>query len=233
MRILVATMNAGKLREYERLLADVPGLRLQTMACLPEPIDVVEDRDTFHGNARKKAVEIAAVAGIPCLADDSGLEVDAEMFPAAATLCGPAPVPLVDDVVLQRSQQERAKFAPLALNLLQVFLFEQPGKEALRQVLCPGQVVSLATDVGVQWIPVGLAERRQRRLRLRRTLPPRRQYHAPPRRGEPSLVRWKGRRWLFALRHGINVIRPVTLPIHRDLDLGIVAGITDTDLSQP
>lgn len=77
MRILVATMNAGKLREYERLLGDVPGLRLQTMESLLEPIDVVEDRDTFVGNARKKAMEIAAVAGVPCLADDSGLEVDA------------------------------------------------------------------------------------------------------------------------------------------------------------
>ena len=34
MRILVATMNEGKLREYERLLADVPGLELETMASL-------------------------------------------------------------------------------------------------------------------------------------------------------------------------------------------------------
>jgi XTP/dITP diphosphohydrolase len=77
MRLLVATMNAGKLREYERLLADVPGLQLETMASLSEPIDVVEDQDTFVGNARKKATAIAAVAGIPCLADDSGLAVEA------------------------------------------------------------------------------------------------------------------------------------------------------------
>jgi XTP/dITP diphosphohydrolase len=77
MRILIATMNRGKLREYERLLAEVPGLELETMAALPEPIEVVEDRDTFYGNARKKATEIATVAGMPCLADDSGLEVDA------------------------------------------------------------------------------------------------------------------------------------------------------------
>ena len=77
MRILIATMNEGKLREYERLLADVPGLELETMASLPKPVDVVEDRDTFRGNAIKKAIEIAAVAGMPCLADDSGLEVDA------------------------------------------------------------------------------------------------------------------------------------------------------------
>ncbi len=77
MRILIATMNAGKLREYERLLEGVPGLELETMASLPEPIRVVEDRNTFVGNARKKATEIAVLAGVACLADDSGLEVDA------------------------------------------------------------------------------------------------------------------------------------------------------------
>jgi len=77
MRILVATMNEGKLREYERLLADVPGIELETMASLPEPVNVVEDRDTFVGNALKKAAEIAAASGMACLADDSGLEVDA------------------------------------------------------------------------------------------------------------------------------------------------------------
>ena len=77
MRILVATMNEGKLREYERLLADVPGLELETMASLSEPVDVLEDRDTFTGNALKKATAIAAASGMACLADDSGLEVDA------------------------------------------------------------------------------------------------------------------------------------------------------------
>lgn len=77
MRVLLATMNAGKLREYERLLADVPGLELETMASLAQKVVVEEDRDTFAGNALKKAIEIAAAAGVPCLADDSGLEVDA------------------------------------------------------------------------------------------------------------------------------------------------------------
>ena len=77
MRILVATMNEGKLWEYERLLSDVPGLELETMASLPQPVNVVEDRDTFVGNAFKKAKEIAAASRMACLADDSGLEVDA------------------------------------------------------------------------------------------------------------------------------------------------------------
>jgi XTP/dITP diphosphohydrolase len=77
MRILVATKNQGKLREYQRLLAGVPGLELETMASAGVDVDVDEDRDTFEGNARKKASEIAGAAGLPCLADDSGLEVDA------------------------------------------------------------------------------------------------------------------------------------------------------------
>ena len=77
MRLLIATMNQGKLREYQRLLADVPSLELETMASLDAPVDVVEDSDTFEGNAIKKATEIAAAAGVSCLADDSGLEVDA------------------------------------------------------------------------------------------------------------------------------------------------------------
>jgi XTP/dITP diphosphohydrolase len=77
MRILIATMNAGKLREYQRLLAEVPGLELETMASLAESVVVQEDCHTFTGNAKKKATEIAAFAGMACLSDDSGLEVDA------------------------------------------------------------------------------------------------------------------------------------------------------------
>lgn len=77
MRILIATTNEGKLREYARLLGGVPSLTLDTVASLAQPVVVDEDQDSFEGNALKKAREIAAVAKVPCLADDSGLEVDA------------------------------------------------------------------------------------------------------------------------------------------------------------
>lgn len=77
MRLLVATTNEGKRVEYERLLAGVPGLVLETMATVGADVEVEEDRDTFEGNALKKATEIAAATGLVCLADDSGLEVDA------------------------------------------------------------------------------------------------------------------------------------------------------------
>ncbi len=76
MKLLVATGNKGKLREIRRLLqeSDIEILGLDTFPDLPS---VVEDRDSFEGNATKKACEIADATGLPCLADDSGLVVEA------------------------------------------------------------------------------------------------------------------------------------------------------------
>ncbi len=77
MKVVVATHNRGKLGEFRRLFADVPGLELVSLDDVGCELDVVEDRDTFRGNALKKAIEIAQAVGLPALADDSGIEVDA------------------------------------------------------------------------------------------------------------------------------------------------------------
>lgn len=80
MRPLVfATRNKGKLVELRQLLPDVDVLSIDEAAArigreIPE---VIEDADTFVGNATKKAREVSAATGFPALADDSGLEVDA------------------------------------------------------------------------------------------------------------------------------------------------------------
>ncbi len=76
-RVLIATKNAGKLVELRRIF-DLPGLALIGVDELDSTIpDVVEDGDTLEANARKKATELALRTGLPTLADDSGLEVDA------------------------------------------------------------------------------------------------------------------------------------------------------------
>lgn len=72
--ILAATNNAHKLEEIRAILAPL-GIAVMSLAEAGLAIEVVEDRDTFEGNAIKKAREIAAAAGRPALADDSGLEV--------------------------------------------------------------------------------------------------------------------------------------------------------------
>ena len=74
-RLLVATHNEGKLDEFRALLAPlgiaVEGARAHS---LPEP---VETEDTFLGNARIKARAAMEATGLPALADDSGIEIDA------------------------------------------------------------------------------------------------------------------------------------------------------------
>jgi XTP/dITP diphosphohydrolase len=76
VRLLVATRNAGKKREYERLLEGL-GLELVTLEDLGIDLEVAETGDTFAANALLKAAAYAEVSGLPTLADDSGLEVDA------------------------------------------------------------------------------------------------------------------------------------------------------------
>lgn len=74
--LLIATRNLGKLREIRELLSDVP-FNVIGLDAFPDAPEVVEDVDTFAGNAEKKALEIADYSGCLTLADDSGLVVDA------------------------------------------------------------------------------------------------------------------------------------------------------------
>lgn len=74
--VLFATRNKGKVRELRELFADMP-IELKTLDDVPPVPEVIEDADTFDGNAIKKALETARATGLMTLSDDSGLEVDA------------------------------------------------------------------------------------------------------------------------------------------------------------
>ena len=75
-RLLVASTNQGKLREYRRLLAGVP-FDIIGPADVGIDAEVDETGATFEENAILKATTLCAASGLPTLADDSGLEVDA------------------------------------------------------------------------------------------------------------------------------------------------------------
>jgi XTP/dITP diphosphohydrolase len=77
--LVFATRNRGKLVELRQLLPDVEVIDIEEAVRRigREIPDVVEDRDTFVGNATKKAREVSELTRLPALADDSGLEVDA------------------------------------------------------------------------------------------------------------------------------------------------------------
>jgi XTP/dITP diphosphohydrolase len=76
VKILIASRNAHKIQEIREIF-DLPGVEWVSTAEFPGLPDVVEDQDTFEGNAIKKAVELARATGLWALADDSGLEVAA------------------------------------------------------------------------------------------------------------------------------------------------------------
>lgn len=74
-KLLLATSNQGKVREYRLLLSDLP-FELVTPAAEGITTVVDETGTSFEENARLKATVLAAESGLPVLADDSGLEVD-------------------------------------------------------------------------------------------------------------------------------------------------------------
>jgi XTP/dITP diphosphohydrolase len=77
LRLVLASANPAKAAEIDAIVAALaPG----SIELVPRPVDVpdvVEDADTFEGNARLKAVALVEATGLPALADDSGLVVDA------------------------------------------------------------------------------------------------------------------------------------------------------------
>ncbi len=74
--LLLATTNAGKQREFARLLAGLPG-RLVTPSDVGVAMDVEEPYDTYEQNATVKADAYCRASGLLTLADDSGIEVAA------------------------------------------------------------------------------------------------------------------------------------------------------------
>jgi len=77
-RVVLATKNRHKLEELHRIL-DAAGLDIELLGAdaFPDLPDVPETESSFAGNALLKAREIARITGLPAIADDSGLCVDA------------------------------------------------------------------------------------------------------------------------------------------------------------
>jgi len=78
VRVVVATRNRHKVREIAVLL-DEAGVDIQpvTIDEVAPHVELIEDEDTFEGNALAKARQASQACGMPAIADDSGIEVDA------------------------------------------------------------------------------------------------------------------------------------------------------------
>lgn len=74
--IVLATTNKNKIKEFSRILENF-GIEIRTLADFGPIPEVIEDGETFDDNAYKKAHHTARVLGLPAIADDSGLVVEA------------------------------------------------------------------------------------------------------------------------------------------------------------
>lgn len=74
--LILATHNLGKVEELRQMLGDLP-VKVKSLHDFPELGEIPETGTTFEENARIKAETVFAYTGLPVVADDSGLEVDA------------------------------------------------------------------------------------------------------------------------------------------------------------
>ena len=142
-RLLLATHNGGKLEEVRALL---PGLDVVSAADLdlPEP---AETEDTFLGNARIKARAAAQATGLPALADDSGIEVDALGGAPGVRTADWAETPTGRDFMLAMTRTHDALLAagapqPWTARFVSFLVLAWPdGEEASFEGRAEGQVV--------------------------------------------------------------------------------------------
>jgi hypothetical protein len=110
--------------------------------------------------------------------------LERDHLPATAALLRPFTCRPVGQVVFQRRQKERPESAPILMEPLEVLPLDERCQEPLRQVARIFRVETSAAEVGVERIPVGLAERREGFTRRLRVVPGGRQHETPPRRFE-------------------------------------------------
>ncbi len=77
LRMVLATANPDKAAEIVALVSDTVGDRVELVARPPSVGEVEETGDTLEDNARLKAVALVKATGLPAIADDTGLEVEA------------------------------------------------------------------------------------------------------------------------------------------------------------
>jgi len=138
-RVVCATANPGKVAELETILGDAVEL-------VPRPADVpdvVEDSGSLVGNARLKAMTIATAAGLPAIADDTGLEVDAlDGAPGveSATFAGDG---ATDERNRTKLLAELERAASRAARFRTVAMVSWPdGDEVWAEGVCEGEIAT-------------------------------------------------------------------------------------------
>ena len=146
MKFVLATFNRDKARELQALLA-LPGVEIVPVADFPGAVAPEEDGATLRENALIKARAAVQLTGLPSLADDTGLEVDAlDGAPGihAARFAGPGAT-YADNVVRLLKELEARPGAPRTARFRTacVALFPD-GRELTSEGVLDGEIVSEA-----------------------------------------------------------------------------------------
>ena len=139
MKIIFATANAGKLREAAEVLG--PGFEIVSPASLGITEDIPETGSTLQENSLQKARYIFERTGLPCFADDTGLEVDAlggapGIYSARYAGPGPDPQKNMDKLLaeLGRLEDRRARFKTVVTLIL------ADGEPRFFEGVCEGSI---------------------------------------------------------------------------------------------
>jgi len=141
--LLIASSNPGKLREIQAVLGDLP-CRLLLPADLNLTLDVEESGLTYAENAALKAHAYWRATGLPCLADDSGLEVDALDGAPGLHSARYAPQPGANDADRRRLLLYNLTGRPrpwTARFLCTVAVADTTGRLHFSQGVCPGEII--------------------------------------------------------------------------------------------
>lgn len=166
-KVLLATHNAGKIKEFLALLAALK-VEILTPHDLGIVLEVDETGHTYAENAALKANAFQIQAGIPTLADDSGLEVDALYGEPGIRSARYAPLPLANDADRRRYllAQLRPHPSPWTARFRCVLAVAAPGKPAyFAEGTCEGQIIPEERgDGGFGYDPIFLIEGRNQTM---------------------------------------------------------------------
>ena len=150
MEVVLASANPDKAAEIQAILAGaVPGLVVRPRP--PEVPEVEEDAPDLVGNARLKVVALCQATGLPAVADDTGLEVDAlggapGVFSARWAGEGAT---YADNVAKLLAELARHPGAPRTARFRTVAMCRFPdGREVVAEGSCPGTVPAAAEGAG-------------------------------------------------------------------------------------
>ncbi len=144
MEVLIATKNEGKIKEFKKIFSAL-NIEVKSLLDIDSSIEIVENADSFEGNAVKKATEIANKFNVSVIADDSGLVVpllNGEPGIYSARYAGEPKSDLRNnEKLINRIREKGIKFPASAHYYCAIALVSPNGTEVIVNAKCEGQII--------------------------------------------------------------------------------------------